>query len=144
MRFERVKDAPAETKLPTRSTAKSAGYDFYSPQEFVIPGLMTVKIVTNVKVQIDEGYFLEIVPRSSMGIKRNLMLANGTGIIDADYYGNPDNDGNIIIAMRNYGMNPQTIKKGERFAQGIFVPFGVVDDDEADGERTGGIGSTGK
>ncbi len=144
MRFEKVKNAPAGVKLPTRSTEKSAGYDFYSPADYEIKPGETVKIHTGIKAKMDDGVLLLVVVRSSIGIKRNLRLSNTIGIIDSDYYGNPDNDGDIIVAMYNYGKETKYIKKGERFAQGVFLTFAVTDDDTVSGSRTGGIGSTGK
>lgn len=143
MEFQRVKSAPEGIRLPERSTAGSCGYDFYIPESVVIMPGDTVSVKSYVKAKIDPGYFLAIYIRSSMGIKRKICIANGTGIIDADYYGNPANDGNIVLALHNYGDEPQYIKAGERVCQGVFMPFGVVADDKAKGERSGGIGSTG-
>ena len=87
---------------------------------------------------------LLIYIRSSIGYKRGLELANAVAVIDADYYGNPDNDGEIMLALRCAGNKPAHVEAGERIAQGLFTPYLVVDDDEATGERTGGYGSTGK
>ena len=91
-----------------------------------------------------QGEVLLLFIRSSLGIKRGLSLANGVGVIDADYYGNPSNDGEISIAIRNCTDAPITIEKGERVAQGIFVPYAVVDDDDVETTRQGGFGSSGK
>ena len=143
MKFETVKNAPEGITLPTRSTTGSCGYDFYTPESVVVMPGDTVQVKSFVKAKIDPGYFLAIYIRSSMGIKRKISIANGTGIIDADYYGNPANDGNIIFALHNYGDEPQYIKADERVCQGVFMPFGVVEDDKAGSERSGGIGSTG-
>lgn len=84
-----------------------------------------------------------ICDRSSFGIKKHLTIPNGVGIIDSDYYGNENNDGNIIAALYNFGQEPVQINTGDKICQGIFIPFKVTDDDTATGERTGGVGSTG-
>lgn len=130
-----------DIKLPVRSTMASAGYDFFaaSPAE-IMPG-ETAKIDTGVKAYMGFDEVLKIYPRSSYGIKRNLMLANSTGIIDSDYYENPDNDGHIIIALHNYGPAVQKIEVGDKIAQGIFSKF-LDCGDEPEAKRTGGIGST--
>ena len=129
--------------LPSRATSGSAGYDIYSPSDVVINPHSTVTIPLGVKVRVDNGWYLQIVPRSSVGIKYHLMLANSTGIIDEDYYDNPDNEGMMFLALHNYGEKPIYIENGDRVAQGIFVQYGITYSDEVDTERTGGIGSTG-
>ena len=80
--------------------------------------------------------------RSSMGIKHSLRLVNCTAVIDSDYYNNPDNEGEIIAVIKNEGRQAYYIKKWERFIQGVFQRYEVADNDNAVGERTGGIGST--
>lgn len=144
-RFEKMNE---NAILPKRGTKFSAGYDFYIPngerQEYIIEPHETEKIQTGIRALMNPDEYLEIVIRSSMGIKKNLKLANGTGIIDSDYYGNKDNGGNIILAIHNYGNEVQIVKSGDRVAQGIFHKFLITDDDETDSERDGGIGSTGK
>ena len=143
-RFEKCKCATESTKLPARSTSRSAGYDFYSPVPVAIGPEQSGMVKTNIKARMEKDDVLMIFPRSSMGIKKHVMLSNTVGVIDADYYGNEDNEGNIIISLYNYGDRILEIKPGEKIAQGIFVKFGVTDDDKAEGMRTGGIGSTGK
>ena len=131
--------------LPTRSDAGSAGYDFYSPVELVIEPHKAVSVKTNIKAEMEKDEVLLLFTRSSMGIKRHLILCNGTGVIDSTYFNNPDNEGNIIIALYNYGDETQTIKKGERFCQGVFTKFLITDDDKPiNTQRTGGIGSSGR
>lgn len=143
--FYPVKNAPADTVLPTRKTRKSAGYDFYLPCDVHLKPRSTSKIIpTNVKAAMPEDEVLLLFIRSSIGIKKNIVLANGTGIIDADYYSNPDNDGNIGIALQNNSDDHVYLKKGERIMQGVFVKYGVCDSDECENERTGGFGSTGQ
>lgn len=80
--------------------------------------------------------------RSSIGIKKHITLANGTGVIDADYYNNPDNEGEIMLALTNNGNEFWEAYPRDRIAQGVFVKYAVTDDDTADGDRKGGIGST--
>lgn len=129
--------------LPTRSTKGSAGYDVYSPFDIEIPGHMTQLFPLGIKAHMIHGLFLQIVPRSSVGIKKHLMLSNTVGIIDEDYYNNPDNEGMMFCSLYNYKDENVKIKKGERIAQAIFLPFAITDDDSVEDERTGGIGSTG-
>lgn len=143
-RFEKCKCANENTKLPARSTIHSAGYDFYSPVPVAIGPGQSGMVKTNIKARMDKDDVLMIFPRSSMGIKKHVMLSDSVGIIDADLYNNADNEGNIIVSLYNYGDRILEIKPGEKIAQGIFVKFGVTDDDKAEGMRTGGIGSTGK
>ena len=101
-------------------------------------------IPTGIKVYMDENEWLGIYIRSSLAIKYGLILANSVAVIDSDYYNNPDNEGHIMLPIRNVSGMPYTVKKGDRIAQGIFHRYYKVDNDSADGDRTGGIGSTGK
>lgn len=101
-------------------------------------------VKTGVKVKMEDDEVLLLVNRSSNPSKKNLVMANDVGVIDADYYGNPDNDGEMAFAFYNVGSEPITIHKGDKLGQGIFVKYLTTDDDTADGERTGGFGSTGK
>ena len=132
--------------MPTRSTKHSAAYDFCVPagKRYVINPGQTVKFATNIAAQMNENEYLALHVRSSVGIKKHLQLANGTGVIDSDYFGNADNRGNIIMALYNYGDKVVTVEEKERIAQGIFMEYLTVDNDKAKGKRTGGIGSTGK
>ena len=93
-------------------------------------------------MQDDE--FLALYNRSSNPKKKGLILANSVGIIDKDYYENPDNDGHIMFAFYNIKEEDVVIKKGEAIGQGIFQKFFAVDNDGAEGERVGGFGSTSK
>jgi len=147
-RFEVVRDEyrkhpNKEIKLPTRATANSAGYDFYSNETIMIPPGSYHVFWTDVKVKLEKDEFLMIVPRSSVATQKNLILANSVGIIDADYYNNPDNDGNIGIWLINTSNNQTaTIKEGERIAQGIILKYFASD--KTQGKRGGGFGSTGR
>ena len=130
--------------IPTRSTKHSAGYDFKSPISFILNPGESKKVPTGIKASMNEDEFLAIYVRSSMGFKYNIRLCNQVGIVDSDYYNNPDNEGHIFIKIQNEGKEPLNINKGDRFAQGIFMNFLITDDDMTFGDRTGGMGSTGK
>jgi dUTP pyrophosphatase len=130
--------------IPTRSTKHSAGYDFKSPIDFVLNPGESKKVPTGIKASMNEDEFLAIFVRSSMGFKYNIRLCNQVGIVDSDYYNNPDNEGHIFIKIQNEGTEALTINKCDRFAQGIFMNFLITDDDMSFGDRTGGFGSTGK
>lgn len=101
-----------------------------------------ILVSTGVKCKLDPGTYLEVSVRSSTPLKYLLLLANGVGIIDADYYGNPDNDGEIFLQLINLGPNPVILRKGDRIGQGIIKPYLTTEDDAAEGDRKGGFGST--
>lgn len=128
-------------KLPTRATKGSAGYDFVSPVDFILKSNEMIKVPSGIRCKIDEGYVLEIYPRSSLGFKYQTMLANTVGIIDSDYY-KALNEGHIIIALMNMGTKDLVIKAGDRFAQGIFKRFYLAEEEEVNKDRIGGFGST--
>lgn len=140
-----IKKIYDEIKLPIRSTTGSAGYDFYSPFNLNFPPNKTNKIPTGIRVKMDEGYVLLCFPRSGLGCKYRLRLDNTVGVIDSDYFFS-DNEGHIFVKLTNETLEDKTltIKQGDRFAQGIFVPFGITTDDAAYGIRNGGFSSTGK
>lgn len=144
--FEVVKDEhrknSGDIKLPTRSSEHSAGYDFYSPINAIIQPNESVMIWTDVKAYMYWDNALILIPRSSMG-KHPIMIANSVGLIDADYYSNKDNDGNIGFRLLNIGKTPYEIKVGDRIGQGIFVRYGTVDNDNTTTKRDGGFGSSG-
>lgn len=141
--FEVCKDCPYNVRLPERSTAGSAGYDFFAPYPFTVKPGETVKVETWVKAKMPRGEYLKIYARSSWGVKRHMEMGY-SGIIDSDYYGNPGNDGNVTLAIHNFGTEVQEVEKGERICQGIFMSYLTVDDDYAVETRSGGFGSTGK
>lgn len=129
--------------IPARKTASSAGYDLEAAETVVLQPHAVTVVPTGLKAYMKEDEYLSIFIRSSLAFKKGLMLANSTGIVDSDYYNNPDNEGHIMIAYYNTNGAPYTIEKGERIGQGIFMKYLTTDDDAADGVRTGGIGSTG-
>ena len=130
-------------KLPQRATAGSAGYDFYTPVDVHLEPGQSIKIPTGVRVEMNEGWVLLIVPRSSLGFKYKLELNNTVGVIDSDYFYS-DNEGHIFIKIVNSNPEgkPVDICAGQAFAQGIFVMYGITEDDDSCGERNGGFGST--
>lgn len=131
-------------QLPKRGSKNSAGYDFFSPINEIIPAHGTAKIPTGIKAYMQQDEVLMIYPRSSIGFKTNIRLSNTTGVIDSDYYNNPDNEGHMWIKFYNPTDEDYHIFIGDKIAQGIFTKFLVTDDDNADQDRTGGLGSTGK
>ncbi len=158
--------------LPNRATKHAAGYDFEAAEEVVIPsiwksGIATalkaafnkeeifmdekilkqvkpVLVPTGVKAYMGEEEFLQLCNRSSNPLKNYLLLGNGVGIIDSDYYDNDANEGHIMFQFLNFGLKDLTIKKGDRVGQGIFLPFLKADNDHSEMDRTGGFGSSGK
>lgn len=135
----------SKLKKPHRATAMSAGYDFYSPFNFHLEPGKTIKIPTGIRAKMPEDYVLMIYPRSGLGFKYRLQLNNTVGVIDSDYY-NALNEGHIMIKITNDSNEGKAldIKAGEGFAQGIFMQYGIVEDDDANDIRVGGFGSTTK
>jgi dUTP pyrophosphatase len=142
-RFAPIQGYEGQVTLPQRKTALSAGYDLAAAADVAIqPGRVSL-VPTGLKAYMGEGEVLLLSIRSSLAVKRGLMLANGVGVIDADYADNPENEGHIMVAIANPGAEPVTIARGERIAQGIFVRYLATTDDTVGGARTGGFGSTG-
>ena len=129
--------------LPVRHTNCSAGYDFESVLSFELQPGEIKKIPTGIKVQMNQDEMLMIVVRSSTGFKYNVRMCNQVGIIESDYYNNSSNEGHMWIAIQNEGTEVFKVEAGDRIAQGIFVKFLIVDEEEKiDNERNGGLGST--
>lgn len=130
-------------RLPVRATSGSAGYDFFAPFDIELKAGETAKIPTGIRVRIAEGWLLSLYPRSGLGFKFRLQLDNTVGIIDSDYYFS-DNEGHIFAKITNDSKEGKTvsIKAGSGFMQGIFTEYGITEDDEANGIRNGGFGST--
>jgi len=137
-----------DISLPVRKTKYSAGYDVAAAEDTVIPpytfGSKPTLVKTGLKAYMQEDEYLMLCNRSSNPFKKGLVLANSVGIIDADFYGNPDNDGAFSYAFYNYFTEPLEIKKGEIIGQAIFRKFLITDDDVPGGQRVGGFGSTSK
>lgn len=169
--FEKVSTFE-DINLPERATKHAAGYDFEAANDVVIPSIFKSGIATALKVALNkeealldeellkqvkptlvgtgvkaymgEDEFLQLCNRSSNPLKNFLLLGNGVGIIDSDYYNNENNEGHIMFQFINFGLTDKVIQKGERIGQGIFLPFLKADQDESQAERTGGFGSSGK
>lgn len=130
-------------KLPERSTIGSAGYDFYLAEDIKLNPFETRLSFSDVKAYMKPDEVLKMYIRSSVANKRGIIILNSVGIIDHDYYSNPDNDGNIAFLLYNIGKTYQYLTKGEKIAQGIFQKYLTIDNDDVNMERKGGIGSTG-
>ena len=137
-----TKDGYDEIKLPLRATAGSAGYDFFAPYDFELKSGGEIIIDTGIRARIENGWVLVILPRSGSGFKFGVRLANTAGVIDSDYF-NADNEGHIKIKLIG-GSKDYSVKQGEAFAQGLFLPFGITEDEDCKEERRGGFGSTDK
>lgn len=131
-------------ELPKRSTEKSAGYDFFAMEDIILDPYKITYVPTGVKCKMLDDEMLILANRSSNPKKKGIILASGINIIDADYYGNIDNDGEIFLILQNITNEPVTIKKGDKTVQGVFVKFLKTDDDNSEKERVSGIGSTGR
>ena len=144
--FEIIKEFQGkDIALPERKTAASAGYDLQAALDCIVPSGEMTMVPTGLKAYMQPDEVLAIHIRSSLAVRQKLMLMNSVGVVDADYYNNPDNEGHILIAFWNPGKESVAIKKGERIAQGIFQKYLTVDGDRAGMglERLGGFGSTG-
>ena len=136
----------SQINIPVRKTKYSAGYDIEAAENKVIPsfkkGMNPTLVKTGLKAYMQEDEVMLLYNRSSNPKKKGLIMANSVGVIDKDYYGNPDNDGHFMFAFYNIKEEDITIKKGEAIGQAIFQKYLVTDDDDARGERKGGFGST--
>ncbi len=143
--FEKIsKYATVDFQMPIRKTKTSAGYDICVPETVILePNKITV-VPTGIKAYMLEDEFLGVHIRSSIAIKKGIMLVNNEGIIDADYYNNPDNEGHIMIALKNTTIETIVFEQGDCVAQGIFYKYMTTDDDNQTekSKRMGGIGST--
>ncbi len=139
-----LKEKYERIKLPVRATKGSAGYDLRTTMDIELAPGETVKIPTGIRCSMNEDWMLAVFPRSGLGFKFRLQLNNTVGIIDSDYYFS-DNEGHIFVKMTNDSKEGKSVslKEGDAFAQAIFLPYGITEDDEAEGERNGGFGSTG-
>lgn len=144
-----IKDAGVENgdsytavRLPRRATAHSAGYDFFTPVDVFLPPHGSAVVKTGIRALMQEGWVLLIYPRSGLGFKFGIHLANTVGVIDGDY-ANAPNEGHIMIKLTNPTEQSITLQAGTAVAQGVFTPYGITVDDAASAERKGGLGSTG-
>lgn len=141
--FELIQGYEGEPRLPERATKHSAGYDFFAARDLVVLPHKVAIAFTGIKAFMQPDEVLKIYNRSSNPVKKGLMLANGVGLVDADYYNNPDNEGDIGFSFLNITDEIVYIHKGEKLGQGVFERYDIADGDTAEGERAGGFGSTG-
>ena len=134
-----IQDEWEAIRLPSRATIGSAGYDFFIPRPVALTPRMPVMIPTGIRCGIQPDYFLMLCPKSGLGVKYGTRLLNTIGIVDSDYY-RSDNEGHILCAMET--KKALELKAGDKFVQGIFIPFGVVVRDHVETLRNGGFGST--
>lgn len=135
----------ANIELPKRATKGSAGYDFYSPLTFSLEPGETIKIPTGIRVEMEPDWVLKLYPRSGLGFKYRLQLNNTVGIIDSDYFYS-DNEGHIFAKITNDSNEDKVLEvnEGTGFMQGIFMQYGITEDDDVTEIRNGGFGSTTK
>lgn len=146
VKFEKVNKITEDIKLPERSTLNSAGYDFFAIEDVTLPAKKLTRVMTGVKCELMPNQVLILANRSSNPSKKGLILANGIGVIDADYYGNLDNDGEMGFEFYNILDEDVVIKKGEKLGQGVIMKFDKTEDDYISNPyktRVGGFGSTG-
>ncbi len=143
--FTSSEEAYGNVRLPSRATAGSAGYDLISPLTFLLKPGEGIKIPTGLRIKMQPGWVLMVLPKSGLGTRFRFQLDNTCGVIDSDYY-NADNEGHILISMTNDSRQSKELQlpAGKSFAQAILLPYGITEDDDAGGERIGGFGSTGK
>lgn len=133
-----------DIKKPMRATVGSAGYDFFAPFGFTLQPGETILIPTGIRTAIIPGWALFLMPKSGLGFKFRMRLDNTIGLIDSDYYGS-DNEGHMMAKITNEGNKELHIEKGRSFMQGVYLPFGIVEDDKPGEEvRNGGFDSTHK
>ena len=138
---EKIKKLYDSIILPKRATKGSAGYDFFSVIGINLKKNECIAVPTGIRVKMEDGWVLKCYPRSGMGFKYHMHLANTVGIIDSDYY-NALNEGHIIIKIVNGDVDDLVIPQGKAFAQGIFLEYGITYDDDIEDVRVGGFGST--
>ena len=142
--YDNIKEIYDSIKLPKRATKGSAGYDFFMPIDYNFGTQRAVKIPTGIRAIMNDGWVLKLYPRSGLGFKYAIKEANTVGIIDQDYYYS-DNEGHIFVKLVNNDPTLGNIvhfKQGDGFCQGIFLEYGITEDDVATGKRNGGFGST--
>jgi len=140
----RIRRLHPSVPLPEYQTAGAAGFDLAASEDVVVDPSSIALIPTGLVIQVPAGHFLGIFARSSTPLKRGLMVANGVGVIDRDYCGPEDE---IKIQVLNFTAQPVQVKKGDRLAQGLFLPVTHVSWQEVEGDlregSRGGFGATG-
>ena len=143
-KFEKVSRIEGEIEMPRRSTGKSAGYDFIVPEDTVCKAHEITLVKSGVKAYFPNNETLLLFNRSSNPKKKGLIILNGVGVVDADYADCKENEGEIAGLFYNMNNEDFVLKAGEKMMQGVFVNYSITDDDNAEGTREGGFGSTGK
>lgn len=143
--LEEIQEIYENIKLPTRASVGSAGYDFFTPIAVTLNAGEQILIPIGIRVKIENGWFLGMMPRSGLGFKYRLQLDNTIGVIDSDYYYS-DNEGHIFVKLTNDSRTQKKLelKVGDAVCQGIFLPFGITFCDNVTSIRNGGLGSTSK
>lgn len=141
--FEPTEDIFNKIPIPERKTAGAAAYDFVTPYDLELYPDERKIVPTGIKAQMGDGEMLLLTVRSSVGIRGGVVMSNTIGVIDSDFYSNPDDDGDIKLPLWNSSSKRVQYKAGDRIVQGFFINFLKVDGDSASAERTGGTGSTG-
>ena len=143
MKKELIRQLYDDIQLPRRATKGSAGYDFFTPANLTIYSDHSIVVPTGICCHMDEGYVLSMYPRSGLGFKYRVSLDNTVGIIDSDY-SDSDNEGHIILKIHADEAHGEaiTVSKGLAFVQGILSQYFITYEDEANGVRNGGFGST--
>lgn len=139
----KIKKLIADAETPKYHTSESAGFDIAAAEDAVIKPGEIFRIRTGLVIQSPPEHFLLIASRSSLSVKKGLRLSNGIGVVDRDYCG-PDDE--IFIQVYNFTDADVHVKKGERLAQGLFLPVtqcDFVETDEITADSRGGFGSTG-
>lgn len=139
-----IKDIYGSIKLPARKTRRSAGHDFHMPYGIDLQPGESSLIATGIRCKMADDHVMLVFPRSSLGIKKNMVITNTVPVIDSDYYMNGGNEGHIFICIKNWGNETLRLESGEAFAQAVFIKYGVADNGDIETARNGGIGSTGK
>jgi len=140
-----IRNIYSKIKLPKRATTQSAGYDFYIPEGFTLRADDNIKIPTGIRCEMYDGWVLMLYPRSGLGFKYGVHMANTVGIVDGDY-AESDNEGHIFAKLVNDSSITEDIRfeSGDAFCQGVFLKFGITLDDDVTEQRNGGFGSTGR
>lgn len=134
-----------DLQLPRRATRRSSGYDFCSPFTFNLAPNHTIKFPTGIKAFMLDDEELKLYPRSSVGIDYRIEFDNTVPKIDADYFGNIKNEGDIICSLTNMGHKWWNVSRGDKIVQGSFYKYLITDSDfPVKDDRIGGLGSSGK
>ena len=141
---ESLKKTYDNIKEPERQSEDSAGHDFVLTKDINLKPGESAHILTGIRVKVEVGWVLLLAPRSGLGNKFRMELNNTVAVIDGDYFGS-DNEGHIMATITNRGVDGKDLilSEGERFIQGLFVPYGITKNDDVEAKRNGGFNSSG-